>query len=91
MNTYSVTDDTSIKCSTFVDALMCCQLTKSRTEARTLIASGGCYVNDIRLTEDRQISTDNILYGKWILLRRGKKTYSLIQFNNLEMFFQNEI
>lgn len=86
--TYSVTDDPTIKCSTFVDALVLCGLASSKADARKLIGGGGCYVNDIRLSEDRPISTDDLLHGKYILMRKGKKTYSMMSFNNVEQFFQ---
>ena len=88
MNTYIVTDNPKIKCSTFVDALLCCGLVTSRAEARKLIVGGGCYVNDIRLVEDRPISTDDFLHGKYIIMRKGKKTYSMMQFTNVEQFFR---
>lgn len=86
--TYHVTDEPNVKCSTFVDALLMCGLSTSRAEARKLIAAGGCYVNDVRLTEDRAISTDDLVHWKWILMRKGKRTYSLMQFNDVGQFFQ---
>ncbi len=88
MNTYSVTDDPNIKCSTFIDALMVCGLATSKADARKLISGGGCYVNDVRLNKDRPISTDDFLHGKYILMRKGKKTYSMMSFNDVEQFFK---
>jgi len=88
MNTYYVTDNPHTKYSTFVDAFLMCGLCKSRADVRKLIQNGGCYVNDVRLIEDRVISTDDFLHGKFILLRKGKKNYNIIQFNNVEEFFK---
>ena len=83
---YSVTDDPSIKCSTFVDALLMCKLATSRADARKLIQGGGCYVNDVQLKEDRAISTDDLLHGMFIVMRKGKRTYSIMQFNDIAFF-----
>lgn len=89
-STYSITNGQTAKCSTFVDALVLCGLASSKADARKLIVGGGCYVNHERLTEDREISTDDFLFAEYIILRKGKRTYKIMQFNNVKQFFQNE-
>jgi tyrosyl-tRNA synthetase len=88
--TYSVTDDPNAKFSTFIDALVMVGLVPSRSEAKRVIESGGCYVNSEQLKANRPISTDDMLHGKYIILRRGKKLMNcrMLQFNDVEQFFQ---
>jgi tyrosyl-tRNA synthetase len=52
-----------------------CQLSKTRAEARRLIAQGGGYVNGERIeTFDQMISPMHVKNGT-LLLRAGKKRY----------------
>ncbi len=53
---------------------------KSRGEARRLISSGGIYLNNIRVQEAEQtITLDMSIEGRYLVLRRGKKDYYLVQ------------
>ncbi|MCX7805241.1 MAG: tyrosine--tRNA ligase [Planctomycetota bacterium] len=59
-----------------VDALVRCGLCRSKGEARRDISGGGIYVNNVRARgEDAKLSPADALFGKYILLRKGKKTY----------------
>lgn len=50
-------------------------LVKSLGEARRAIAQGGVYVNNAQITaEDAVLSDQELLYGRFAVLRRGKKT-----------------
>ncbi|XPP26607.1 MAG: tyrosine--tRNA ligase [Leucobacter sp.] len=50
-------------------------LVKSLGEARRAIAQGGVYVNNAQITsEDAVLSEQELLHGRFAVLRRGKKT-----------------
>ena len=53
-------------------------LTASKGEARRAIAQGGVYLNGERVTEDRHLNTDDLLHGRYALLRKGKKAYAMV-------------
>jgi tyrosyl-tRNA synthetase len=62
----------------FVDLLVAAGLAPSRSAARRTIAEGGAYVNNARLdpetNPDAGPADDELLYGRWVVLRRGKRT-----------------
>ncbi|WP_409364997.1 tyrosine--tRNA ligase [Catellatospora methionotrophica] len=50
-------------------------LAASLGEARRAVTEGGAYVNNERVTDaDAPVSADLLLHGKYLVLRRGKKT-----------------
>ena len=54
-------------------------LTKSTGEARKLVASGGVRINSEVVADPRlSLDFDSALFGKYLLLRRGKKVYHLL-------------
>jgi tyrosyl-tRNA synthetase len=55
-----------------VDALVRAGLAPSRGRARQEVTQGGVYVNGRRQREDRPLGADDVLHGRWVLLRRGK-------------------
>jgi len=61
-------------------ALVLCGLVKSKSEARTHIQNGAVAVNQ-RIEHDarRVLSADDLLANRFVVLRRGKKNYSLIE------------
>ncbi|MFN4326472.1 MAG: tyrosine--tRNA ligase [Azonexus sp.] len=62
-----------------IDALVAAGLAKSKSEARTFIQGGSVAINGARATAlDHQIAGDERLYGRFTILRRGKKHYGLI-------------
>ena len=53
----------------------------SKGEARRLIQQGGLYVNDRRLTpETTTIGTGDLLAGRYVILRKGARNRTLIEF-----------
>jgi tyrosyl-tRNA synthetase len=64
-----------------VDALVMAGLSKSKGEARRLVESGGVYINNRRCEGvDRMLSVDDLASETVIVLRTGKKKYSLLRF-----------
>jgi len=63
----------------FVDLVVHSGLCSSKGQARKDIESGGIYFTNIRETNfQRLITMDNLLFGKHILLRKGKKNYVVV-------------
>ena len=55
-------------------------LAPSKSAARTDISSGGAYVNNRRETDpDHRVSAAELLHGKYLILRKGRKTYHLVR------------
>lgn len=62
-----------------VDILLETKIVKSKRAARDLISQGGAYVNNQAWKEiEARITGNQILSGKGILLRSGKKNYHLV-------------
>jgi tyrosyl-tRNA synthetase len=64
---------------TIVDALVSSGLVASRGEARRTVAQGGAYVNNRRVEgEERALGPDDLLCGRYVVLRRGRRDYHLL-------------
>ena len=58
-----------------VDVLAATGIVPSKGAARRAIAEGGGYLNNRKLTDDTEtLSSDDVLHGQWVLVRRGKRT-----------------
>jgi tyrosyl-tRNA synthetase len=65
-----------------VEALVEAGLSNSKGQARKEIEAGGIYINNIRDTSpQRQITTSDLLFGKYLLLRKGKRNYVVMTAN----------
>jgi tyrosyl-tRNA synthetase len=54
-------------------------LVPSKGQARKDLEGGGLYLNNVRLTEvGRVIGSADLLFGKWLLLRKGRRNYTVI-------------
>jgi len=61
-----------------VEALAGAGLVAGRSAARRAIAEGGAYVNNVKVAgEDAVLLPDDLLHGRYALLRRGKRTLAL--------------
>ncbi|WP_090054812.1 tyrosine--tRNA ligase [Lentzea fradiae] len=59
---------------TIVDLLIASGLADSRGAARRTVNEGGAYVNNEKVTsEEWKPSSSDLLHGKWLVLRRGKR------------------
>jgi tyrosyl-tRNA synthetase len=62
-----------------VDAMVRTGLTASKSAARKAIEQGGAYVNNRRVAEvDAVVAESDLLHGKYVLLRRGKREQALL-------------
>lgn len=62
-----------------IDLLVESGLASSRGDARRSIEGGGVYVNNVRVADvDARATMDQSVEGRFLLLRKGKKSYHLI-------------
>jgi tyrosyl-tRNA synthetase len=55
-------------------------LSPSRSAARRAVAEGGAYVNNARVTDaDQAPSAADLLAGRWLVLRRGKRSLAAVE------------
>ena len=65
---------------TVAELLVACELVQSNSAGRRAINEGGVSVNNVKITdEDHRVSKDDFLHGKWLVLRRGKRTFGGIR------------
>jgi tyrosyl-tRNA synthetase len=64
-----------------IDVLIAAGLSPSKGQARKDIEAGGINVNNVRATDIKFVlGTEHLLFGKFVLLRKGKKNYALVRF-----------
>ncbi|WP_433194448.1 tyrosine--tRNA ligase [Nocardia sp. CA-107356] len=55
-------------------------LVASRSAGRRTIAEGGAYVNNTKVSsEDATVDVADLLHGRWILLRRGRRSLAVVE------------
>ncbi|MFE7135354.1 tyrosine--tRNA ligase [Streptomyces sp. NPDC057638] len=55
-------------------------LVASKSAARRTVKEGGAYVNNVKVTaEDAVVAPEELLHGRWLVLRRGKKNLAAIE------------
>ena len=65
---------------TMVDLVVRVGLVASKTEARRLLQSGGLYVNNRRVSDvETRVSTDQLIGGRVVILRRGAKQQHVVR------------
>lgn len=63
-----------------IDLLVDGGVTKSKGEARRSIQEGGINLNNLRVTEiDRMVTAQELIDGKYLILRKGRKNYYLVK------------
>ncbi|MCF8611111.1 tyrosine--tRNA ligase [Gordonia sp. HY285] len=62
---------------TVVELLVAAGLATGNKAARRAVDEGGAYVNNVKITDaDWAPATGDLLHGRWLVLRRGKKTFA---------------
>ncbi len=70
----------SINMLSILDLCILAGFSKSKSEAKNIIKHGGIYLNNIKITDiNYEPCTDDLLYDKYFVLRRGKKTFKVIK------------
>ncbi|QDB79770.1 tyrosine--tRNA ligase [Georgenia wutianyii] len=66
--------------SNVVDLLVATGLANGRSAARRTVAEGGAYLNNVKVTdEDRVLAPEDLLAGRWVLLRRGRRNLAVAE------------
>ena len=64
-----------VRVSSVADLLTCAGLVGSKSAARRVISEGGAYLNNRKVTsEDEVPEPGDLLHGRFLVLRRGKRT-----------------
>lgn len=63
-----------------VDLLVNSKLFPSKSEARRRLEAGAVYINNNKVNTNTNITDIKLLFDKYILTRKGKKEYLLIEF-----------
>jgi tyrosyl-tRNA synthetase len=62
-----------------VDLLAATGVVKSKSEARRAVSEGGASVNNVRVPDETAVLTpEDLLHGRWAVLRRGKRTLAVV-------------
>ena len=62
------------------DLMVGTKIVSSKSAARRTIAEGGAYLNNQKVTNvDAAPSADDLLYGRFLILRRGKRTVGAVE------------
>ncbi len=63
------------------DLLVAAGLSPSKSQARKDVEAGGVYVNNVRASDAKLVlGTEHLLFGTYVLLRKGKRNYALLRF-----------
>lgn len=63
-----------------LDLLVETGMVKSKSEARRLVASGGAYINNMRVDDaGANVTLSQVIEGRFLFLRSGKKQYHLVR------------
>lgn len=66
--------------SSLLDLLVHAGLATSKGQARKDVEGGGIYVNNVRSAElTRMLTASDLLFGRYLLLRKGKRTYAVLR------------
>jgi tyrosyl-tRNA synthetase len=67
--------------ASLVDLLVAAKLSPSKSQARKDVEAGGVYVNNLRTADGKLVlGPDHLLFGTYVLLRKGKRNYALLRF-----------
>jgi tyrosyl-tRNA synthetase len=67
---------------TIVDLLVATGLTESRGAARRAVAEGGAYVNNAKVPDEQWTAGEHdLLAGRWLVVRRGKRNLAGVRFD----------
>ena len=62
------------------DVLAASGVVSSKSAARRAMAEGGAYLNNQKVTDvEARLTNDDLLAGRWVLLRRGKRTVGSVK------------
>lgn len=82
MPTTVLPKDRAAGIGTVADLLAETQVCKSKGQARRDVSGGGIYINNIREDDPtRALTSSDLLFGRYLMLRKGRKTHHLVEFS----------
>ena len=78
VNTVEVSKEQIANGVTVIDLATMHDKVPSKSEARKLIKSNGFSVNKVKVGEKETVDESNLINGKYLLLQKGKKDYTLV-------------
>ena len=70
---------TALELADAPSALVAMDLAKSNGDARRTLAQNSYYANGVQLDENSQLSDHELVHGKYLLMRKGKKSHHLVE------------
>ena len=67
-----------IRDSDIAELLARCELATSHGEARRFVEQGGVYVNNVRVEVGAKVDASQLLHGRYVILRRGRRQMHLV-------------
>ncbi|MDP1581640.1 MAG: tyrosine--tRNA ligase [Candidatus Didemnitutus sp.] len=64
--------------SAIADLIVHAGLEQSKGAARKSLEAGGIYLNNVRADHTRAVTSADLLFGKYLLLRKGKRSYAVL-------------
>ncbi|MDP2138362.1 MAG: tyrosine--tRNA ligase [Candidatus Didemnitutus sp.] len=64
--------------SAIADLVVQAGLAPSKGQARKDLDAGGIYLNNVRAEHTRAVTPADLLFGKYLLLRKGKRSYAVL-------------
>ncbi len=64
--------------SPIIDLVVQSTLAPSKGAARKDLEAGGIYLNNVRVDHTRAVTANDLLFGKYLLLRKGKRSYAVL-------------
>jgi tyrosyl-tRNA synthetase len=63
-----------------IDLLAATGLVPSKSAARRTVKEGGAYLNNAKVTDEEAVPQPaDLLHGRWLLLRRGKRNLAAVE------------
>ena len=65
---------------TWIELVSATGIVKSKSDARRIVKEGGAYLNNEKISgEDFKPSTSDLLHGKFLVLRKGKRDLAAVE------------
>lgn len=65
--------------SAIADLVVHAGLAPSKGQARKDLEAGGIYLNNVRVDHTRAVTAGDLLFGRYLLLRKGKRSYAVLR------------
>jgi tyrosyl-tRNA synthetase len=75
-----ITAEPGVPLPSVADLMAACGIVPSKSAARRAITEGGAYINNQRITtEETAVGEQDLLQGRYLILRRGKRTVGAVE------------